>query len=174
MMTNSMKSTAMPGFWIAILGVLLSTGALAATVNVVPSNAHPKVGETFSVTLNCVDFPETYGTTLRVTFNPAVVSVSAVELTPGSPFTGALAFTLPIHPGDAISVLGPDTGALPTGSFGAFRISFTALAPGDPAITLVDDHRNITWSDPTGQPIQADYRQAHVKVKAAAGRPRHH
>jgi hypothetical protein len=148
--------------------LLCSSTAYAATVDIVPSDAHPKVGDPFSLTVNCVEFPETFGATLSLAFNSTVVSVSSVELVPGSPFSGGVVAKLPLHSGDSVSILGPETGPLPSGNFGAVRINFTALAPGKAAIKLLEI-REGSWSDPKGQPIPVSYKQAQVQVKGPEG-----
>jgi hypothetical protein len=153
---------------LGLLGLLCSSAIWASTVDIVPSNSHPKVGESFSLTVNCVEFPETFGATLNLSFNSAVVSVSSVELVPGSPFTSGVVAKLPLHSGDSFTVLGPETGSLPSGNFSGFRINFTALAPGKADIMLFEV-RPGSWSDPKGQPIPATYKQAEIQVKGPAG-----
>jgi hypothetical protein len=156
---------------LGLLALLCSSVGWAAVVNAVPSNANPNVGDTFSVTVSGVNFPQTLGATLRLTFNIAVVSVSGVELAPGSPFTGGLTATLPFNSGDSIVLLGPLTETLPSGNFDAFRINFKVLAPGNADIALAEDGADRVWLTEDNKPIPVTYHQARVQTAAMADRP---
>src|SRR5262245_35766039 len=130
---------------VGVAALLFSSAGMAATVTVTPSTPSPVApNSAFSLTVSGSDFPSTAGTTLGLNYNSSFVSVSSVTLAPNSPFTGCLVATAPFN---LISVLGPLTGTLPSGSFDAFVINFQAVGQGDAGIELVDDQLDLCWAD---------------------------
>lgn len=163
---------------LAVVALLCSSTGFAASVTVTSlSNPAPNVGDTFTLLVKAIDFPNTVGATLKLIFNSANVQLSTpavgtgIALAAGSPLTGGVA----IAPGPAanftsgsiFSVLAPTVGTLPTGSFDAFVISFKALAAGAAGIVVSDDGADFTWSDEFSAPIAVSYTQANVVVQGA-------
>ena len=167
---------------IGALALLASSAGMAASVTVVPSATNVAVGGSFTVVVHGDAFPEVAGATLGLTFN-SNVSVTAIGLAPGSPFTGGTTPTCNPSPGPAcsfssgslISVIGPLVGQLPSGSFDAYQVTFLANAEGPAGITIVDDQSDFCWSDsqtfacvPDVQYTQANVTVGVVPVPAAA------
>ena len=160
----------------ALFALLSSSVVLAATVTITPSTANPTIGTQFTLTVSGAGFPDTVGATLKLNFDPAVVRVLApaasagIVLAPGSPFTGGISYngTDPFLPLNNFSVLAPTVGTLPSGSFNAFQIIFTAIAAGNANIVLVDDQADFSWTDATTfAAIPVTYTQATVTVAGA-------
>lgn len=136
----------------------------AATVNVVPSS-NTVTTSTFFVTVSGSDFPETYGATLGLSFNPDVVNVTGVTLAAGSPFDDISWSFSDNVAGEVefISILAPLTGPLPSGNFDAFRINFSAQTKGLPNIRLIDDGALKGWTGGDFSLIpEITYNQAHI------------
>ena len=155
---------------IALMALLLCQSALAAEVRLVPSTTHPKVGESFHVTVKGSKFPAVFGATLGLRFDDKVVSLTGVALEKGSPFTTGVIAKVPFAPGDQVNLVGPLIGDLPTGDFAAFRMNFTAVAPGASDITLVEDGTTLIWMDEDRKQIPVSYQQAKVEVGAPSGK----
>jgi hypothetical protein len=151
--------------YVGLLVLFCSQAGLAAHVSLVPSNAHPRVGEAFSVTVSGSEFPTVFGATLGLTFNDKVISLTGVELTEGSPFTTGVAAKLPFQPGEEINLVGPLQGPLPSGNFPAFRMDFKVLAAGKSSIALVENGGGLMWMDEDRKPIPATYTQASIQAK---------
>jgi hypothetical protein len=105
-------------------------------------------------------FPETSSATLGLTWNANVVSVTGVALVTASPFTDLLAE----DPWDLVTILGPITGTMPSGSFDAFQVTFKALAEGKADIRIVDDGADLSWTAADASPIPVTYQQADVEI----------
>jgi hypothetical protein len=158
---------------IGVVALLASSAGMAASVTVVPSATTVAPGATFTVTVHGDAFPTVAGATLQLNFNPNV-SVTSIDLAPGSTFTGGTvpsgaqapgAFTS----GSLISVLGPLVGTLPSGTFDAFTVTFLAGAQaGAAGINLFDDQSDICWSDAAtfGCVAGVTYTQANVTIQA--------
>ena len=149
---------------VGVLALLCSSVSLAATVSVVPSNANPTPASTFSVTVSGVfGATTTAGATLGLTWNTAVVAVTSVVLATGSPFPTIVAAS----PFNLVTVLGPLTGAQPSGNFDAFVVNFNAIAPGAANIVLVDDQGDFCWTVAVCSAcVPTTYTQANVTVGA--------
>ncbi len=159
----------------SVVALLCSGTAYSASVTVTTSTASPSIGETFSVAVSGIGFPETVGATLKLVFNSAAVSVvtptltSGIVLAAGSPFTGGIVAPSPFLSGNILNVLAPTVGALPSGSFDAFVINFVKTGPGLANIQLVDDGADFSWTDATTfMAIPVTYTSATVPVPAAA------
>ena len=159
--------------FLVVLALLCASGTFAATVTITPSTANPTIGTQFTLTVSGAGFPDTVGATLKLNFDPAVVQVlsppgtAGIVLAPGSPFTGGISYngSTPFAPLNNFSVLSPTVGTLPTGSFDAFQIIFTAIAAGNANIVLVDDQADFSWTDATTfLAIPVTYTQANVAV----------
>lgn len=141
----------------------LST-AQAATVNVVPSSNIVN-SSTFFVMVSGTGFPETYGATLSLSFDPRVVNVTEVVLATGSPFDYISSSVFDNEAGEVqfISILAPLAGALPSGSFDAFRVNFSAIEMGEADIRLRDDGASKGWTGADFSLIpEITYNQANV------------
>ena len=148
---------------IGALALLCSSVSMAATINVVASNTDPNVGQTFSVTVSGVAFPETAGATLGLTWDATKVTVTSVVLATGSPFPTIVAAS----PFNIVTVLGPLSGTQPSGNFAAFTVNFTAIAAGLANISVNDDQSDFCWTDAqTSACVPANYNQASVTVHA--------
>ena len=160
---------------LAVAALLCSSTGFAATVTVTPSTATPNIGENFSLTVSGSGFPDTVGATLKIFFDSAKVALrsptlgTGVVLAAGSPFTGGIAYsgTNPFVSGNIISVLAPTVGTLPSGTFDAFVMNFTALvnfgllSPSSLYIELRDDQGDFSWTDATTfSAIPVTYTQA--------------
>jgi hypothetical protein len=143
-------------------GLLSISGAAlaAATAYVVPSTDKPSEGDTFTVLVSGTGFPETSSATLGLTWNAKVVSVTSIELVSVSPFTDLVAEA----PWDMVTILGPITGTMPSGSFDAFQVTFKALAKGRAEIQVVDDGADLSWTAADASPIAVTYQQADVEI----------
>lgn len=134
-----------------MLFLLLISPAQAVTVNVVPDNSSVGLNDTFSVLVSGVDFPETGGATLGLTFDETVINVTGFSLATGSPFD-SITPTTPSASDNVngevgfITVLAPLVGALPSGDFDAFVIDFIAVGAGTSAINLIDDGTIKGWT----------------------------
>jgi hypothetical protein len=164
MQTSGMRRL-ISGPLLGLLALLCSSAGLAGTlnVNVTPSNTTPSVGDSFTVTVSGVGFPETGGATLGLTFDSAVVKVTGVVLAAGSPFPNLLVAA----PWKQITLIGPMGGKQPSGSFAAFKINFTAIGRGKANIALVDaGSAAMGWLDETGDALvpKPAYHQTSVIV----------
>lgn len=147
----------------AVAALLLTTSgaaSAAATAYVVASTDKPNAGDTFTVLVSGTGFPETSSATLGLTWNAKAVSVTSVELVTGSPFTDLVAE----DPWDLVTILGPIAGAMPSGSFDAFRVTFKAIAKGKAEIQVVDDGADLSWTAADASPIPVTYQQADVEI----------
>jgi len=159
---------------LAVLALLFSSTGFGATVLVTSSDPNPTVGTSFTLNVHGDGFPDTVGATLKLFFDDTKVAVKTPTTTAGilipvgSPFTGGIVAPSPFLSGNILSVLAPTVGTLPTGSFDAFTISFTALAAGAANIVLTDDQGDFSWTDATTfLAIPVTYTQANVVVQGA-------
>ena len=161
---------------LAVAALLFSSTGFAASVTVTPSNPTPLVGDTFTLLVRAIDFPNTVGATLKLFFNSNVqLSTPAlgtgITLAAGSPLTGGVAIApdaaANFTSGSIFTVLAPLVGTLPTGSFDALVLSFKALAAGPAGIVVFDDGADFAWSDELSLPITVGYTQANVAVVPA-------
>lgn len=160
-------------------GLTLALGpAQAASVSLEPSVIQVVPGQFFDILVSAADFPETGGATLGMTYDAAVVHVTAISLAPGSPFDSL--FTLDTTPGspglvnafypdgavDFITFTPPLAGALPSGAFPVITLSFETVGTGAFNVALVDDGGVKSWTDATGfTPISPiDYGVAQVNA----------
>jgi hypothetical protein len=156
------------------VALLCSSAGYAATVAVtvtensfITNDGLVNVGDSFFVTVSGAGFPNTVGASLTLLYNSAAVAITGPVLTngivlaPGSPFTGGIVAPDPFPSGSILNILAPPVGALPNGSFDAFRINFTAIGEGFANIVLFDDQVDNSWTDAiTFGAIPVTYTQA--------------
>jgi hypothetical protein len=166
----------------AMLAVLWSSGAMAATVTMTPSVSNPVLnGTSFYVVLSGATMPEVQGASLSLRFDSTKVTFNGIQLcNPVNcpPPAGSGAAT-PFDILSAIQSVGANqkdftfevhTAPIPPGSFDAVRINFTAAnaGEGDAAIQIIDDGANYCWGNPNTFDCYTGftYNQAAVYVGA--------
>jgi hypothetical protein len=150
---------------LGVLALLASSASMAATINVVASNATPLVGQQFTMTLSG-DLPNVFAATIELSFNG-----TAVKYISG---TGLGAFTVYVK-NDGSPGNNPTSFYIekPAGSVSGAQqyaqLTFEALAVGAANINFFDDGgTNSGWPDfDTFEPVIAQYNNANVTVVGA-------
>jgi len=147
---------------LGVLAMLASSASMAATINVVPSNATPLVGQNFTLTLSG-DLPNVFAATIEYSFDATKVAyVSGIGLGSFSVFVNN---TPAANPGSFYIEI--PAGSV-SGAQNYAQITFTALAAGAANINFFDDGgTNSGWPDfTTFEPVIAQYNNANVTVVA--------
>ncbi len=142
--------------------------AHAATIHLTPLTPTVAVGDNFAISVHAAGFPTTGGATLGLEFNPSVVHLTGLTLTPGAPFDTLSPTAIDNVAGKVsfITILAPLAGSLPSGDFDVFTMKFTAVGLGTSPVTLIDDGGIKSWTGSDFLPIkEITYQQVLVTVQ---------
>ncbi len=155
-----------PAHVIGAIALLCSSAGTAATVTILPSNAAPLVGETFTLTIQA-DVANTLAATMAMSFNASTVAFVSGAVT--GLFSGAFTKNSPTTQNPTVFDIDTavSTGPNP-GTYNAAILTFQAIAPGLANIVINDDGGNLTgWFDtPDANWIPVNYNQASVTASA--------